>query len=91
MLMKNCYLCIVILMAAGLAACHKDDDKPLSPYQTLSYHVYQKTTRSPYSADTVNLDTNIVVQICPDSLVWKDQELYYRVQWDSSRVIYAHH
>ncbi|HET8573989.1 MAG TPA: hypothetical protein VFL76_08965 [Edaphocola sp.] len=88
--MKNFRSSIMFLLAVGLAACNKDEKKP-SPYQSLSYHIYQKTTRTPYYSDTVNLDTNVVVQVCPDSLVWKDNELYDRVLWDSSRVIYAHH
>lgn len=88
--MKKCHLYIIFLITLGFAACNKENNKP-STYQTLSYHIYQKTTLTQDFADTVNLDTNIVVQICPDSLVWKDQEIYYRVQWDSSRVIYVHH
>lgn len=94
---SSCCSLLLVTVLIGFSNCTKKQPKPeSSPYQTTSYHLYQKTVITknytyPAVYDTTEIDTNVTIEMCPDSLIWGNGDLFYRVQWDTTRTLYTHH
>ena len=92
--MKLPYISSFLLLSILFSACSKVQNSTPPVYQTISYHIYSKTSidrqyQYPDIYDTIIQDYNIEIKICADSLIWTNGDLFYR-RTSNTQIVYGH-